>query len=411
MAIRTLFALCWPERRALPAVQEATHQIFALGSVAQFAASSGTMSVVAKKSEPGKRDNGRLPAPLQALTAPRGAFSQSFSSPALQFTTKTSDALTSPRGVSPQFSSLTAQQRGTLPRPSPAPATQQQRLLPRGSLSPSNTQKQYSCLDATQELSHGNSGRPPPPRGALSPSTAQKSAAPTTAFGLDLLQRAPQSLAHISSPRLDECKISITNKRLGIRKRPSNLTPIEEELPESSHPKKPKKGQSKQPLLRAEPPSLINGLPGGPPTAWTRLREGGDIKIITHNVNGIRARLKDDKKSASNGFLSMLHDQKPDMIFLQEFRCPTADFLAQKDVKEALAKLDYRLLLNNTSTDPNAGYAGVAVLSRIPAISWGGGIDDSSTAFNLDAEGRLLWVNVGGLIIVNVYAPNSGTPV
>ena len=253
-------------------------------------------------------------------------------------------------------------------------------------------------------------GDPPPPRGALSPSTAQKSAAPTTAFGLDLLQRAPQSLAHISSPRLDECKISITNKRLGIRKRPSNLTPIEEGLPESSHPKKPKKGQSKQPLLRAEPPSLINGLPGGPPTAWTRLREGGDIKIITHNVNGIRARLKDDKKSASNGFLSMLHDQKPDMIFLQEFRCPTADFLAQKDVKEALAKLDYRLLLNNTSTDPNAGYAGVAVLSRIPAISWGGGIDDSSTAFNLDAEGRLLWVNVGGLIIVNVYAPNSGTP-
>lgn len=154
---------------------------------------------------------------------------------------------------------------------------------------------------------------------------------------------------------------------------------------------------------------MLNDLPGGPPLAWPRLREHGDIKIMSHNVNGIRARLNNDKGGAS-GFLSMLRTEAPDMIFLQEFRCLSSDFLSKRGVQEALAELGYGLLLNNASSDPNAGYAGVAVLSRIPAVSWGRGVDDSSTSFNLDTEGRLIWVNMGGIIIVNIYAPNSGTP-
>ena len=115
----------------------------------------------------------------------------------------------------------------------------------------------------------------------------------------------------------------------------------------------------------------------------------GNIRIITWNINGIRASVK-------KGFYDKVKELNPDILCLQETK-------AGNDIVEAIAEgLDGYRLYVNSAVKP--GYSGTAVFTRIKPLShkYDMGIEEH------DQEGRLITVEYKGFYLVNVYTPNSG---
>ncbi|MFD2563337.1 exodeoxyribonuclease III [Aquimarina rubra] len=114
------------------------------------------------------------------------------------------------------------------------------------------------------------------------------------------------------------------------------------------------------------------------------------MKIISYNVNGIRAALK-------KGFIEWLQQADPDVICLQEIK-------ANKEQLEldVFAEAGYKY--NYWYSAQKKGYSGVAVLSKTEPdhIEYGTGID------YMDHEGRNLRVDFNGVSIMSLYLP-SGT--
>lgn len=114
------------------------------------------------------------------------------------------------------------------------------------------------------------------------------------------------------------------------------------------------------------------------------------MKIISYNVNGIRAAIK-------KGFLDWLQVANPDVICLQEIK-------AQKD------QLDLSLFdqagypYHYWFSAQKKGYSGVAILCKQKPnhVAYGTGID------HMDFEGRNLRVDFDDLSIMSLYLP-SGT--
>ena len=113
------------------------------------------------------------------------------------------------------------------------------------------------------------------------------------------------------------------------------------------------------------------------------------MRLVSWNVNGIRAALKKDFKAS----LAVL---QPDVICLQETK-------AQDDqVEEALAGVEgYRLYTNSAV---KKGYAGTAVLSKKEPLSvrLDMGVEEH------DQEGRVIALEFDDFFLVTVYTPNSG---
>lgn len=113
------------------------------------------------------------------------------------------------------------------------------------------------------------------------------------------------------------------------------------------------------------------------------------MRLVSWNVNGIRAAVKKDFKAS----LAVL---QPDVICLQETK-------AQDDqVEEALAGVEgYRLYTNSAV---KKGYAGTAVLSRKEPLSvrLDMGVEEH------DQEGRVIALEFDDFFLVTVYTPNSG---
>ena len=114
------------------------------------------------------------------------------------------------------------------------------------------------------------------------------------------------------------------------------------------------------------------------------------MKIISYNVNGIRAAI-------TKGFIEWLQQANPDVICLQEIKAsedqvPVSDF--QK------AGYPYQYYYPATKK----GYSGVAVLSKIKPLNvvFGTGIA------HMDFEGRNLRLDFEGLSVMSLYLP-SGT--
>ena len=114
------------------------------------------------------------------------------------------------------------------------------------------------------------------------------------------------------------------------------------------------------------------------------------MKIISWNVNGIRASVK-------KGFLDKFTDMDADIVCLQETK-------AQDDqVAEALKGITGYQLLSNSAE--KKGYSGTAILSREKPIS-------STVNIGMekhDSEGRVTRVEFERFNLVNVYVPNSGS--
>ena len=109
-------------------------------------------------------------------------------------------------------------------------------------------------------------------------------------------------------------------------------------------------------------------------------------RIATWNVNSVRARLP--------RVLAWLERQRPDVVCLQETKVVDEDFPAAE-----IAAVGYHAVVFGQKT-----YNGVAILSRQEPSHVVRGLPDDEA----DAERRLVAATVGGVRIVDVYAPNGG---
>ncbi len=114
------------------------------------------------------------------------------------------------------------------------------------------------------------------------------------------------------------------------------------------------------------------------------------MKIISYNVNGIRAAI-------SKGFIEWLTQANPDVICLQEIKA-TEDQIPVEDIEKA--GYPYQYYFSATKK----GYSGVAILSKTKpnSIVFGTGIE------HMDFEGRNLRVDFDDVSVMSLYLP-SGT--
>ena len=115
------------------------------------------------------------------------------------------------------------------------------------------------------------------------------------------------------------------------------------------------------------------------------------VKLISWNVNGIRAVSKKDE------FWDWFDNTDADIINFQEVRA------SKKNKKKKLTAIDnYEKYFNEAE---KKGYSGVGTYSKIKAedITKGLGIEE------LDNEGRVLKIKYPDFILYNIYFPNSGT--
>lgn len=118
---------------------------------------------------------------------------------------------------------------------------------------------------------------------------------------------------------------------------------------------------------------------------WTE-----EVKIITWNVNGIRA-------VAQKGLWDFIRREQPDVLCLQETK-------AHPD------QLDRELVepagwTSGWSASSRPGYSGVATFSRTRPLEMGPGFG----VRKFDAEGRVLVSKFPGFTLYNAYFPNGGS--
>ncbi|MDX2446176.1 MAG: exodeoxyribonuclease III [Desulfobacterales bacterium] len=114
------------------------------------------------------------------------------------------------------------------------------------------------------------------------------------------------------------------------------------------------------------------------------------MRIVSWNVNGIRAAVKKDFKAS-------LEAMQPDVLCIQETK-------AQDDqVVGALAGVDGYHLYTNSAL--KKGYAGTAILTKREPMSarLDMGIEQH------DQEGRVIVLEFDHFFLVTVYTPNSGS--
>ena len=113
------------------------------------------------------------------------------------------------------------------------------------------------------------------------------------------------------------------------------------------------------------------------------------MKIISYNVNGIRAAIR-------KGFLAWLAQENPDMVCLQEVKA----LKDQTDVND-FVELGYHVYWMGAT---RKGYSGVAILTKYEPIHVEYGCD-----FEVyDREGRVIRVDFDAFSLMSVYMP-SGT--
>ncbi len=110
------------------------------------------------------------------------------------------------------------------------------------------------------------------------------------------------------------------------------------------------------------------------------------MNLATFNVNSVRARLPN--------VLDWLKSAQPDAVCLQEIKCES----------DAFPRAEFEALGYHCTVHGQKTYNGVAILSRTPARVV------STSLLNDDEQARYLEVELEGLRLINIYAPN-GNPV
>lgn len=109
------------------------------------------------------------------------------------------------------------------------------------------------------------------------------------------------------------------------------------------------------------------------------------MKILSWNVNGIRACLK-------NGFMDFLESESPEIMCIQETK-----------VQNGQIQLGLNGYYQYWNSAEKKGYAGTAVFTKIKPLNVKYGINESGT----DKEGRVITLEFEKYFLVNVYTPNS----
>lgn len=114
------------------------------------------------------------------------------------------------------------------------------------------------------------------------------------------------------------------------------------------------------------------------------------MRVVSWNVNGIRAIMKKDSQLALNTL-------DTDMLCIQETKAQDDQVLA------ALAGIDGFFVYSNSAV--KKGYSGTAILTKMKPLD---------VRFDLgkeehDQEGRVIALEFEHFILVNVYTPNSGS--
>lgn len=114
------------------------------------------------------------------------------------------------------------------------------------------------------------------------------------------------------------------------------------------------------------------------------------MKLISYNVNGIRAALTKD-------FAGWLKNENPDIICLQETK-------AQPDQIDTFlfAELGYASYLHSAE---KKGYSGVAILTKHKPDRVVVGMNKP----RYDVEGRVIRADFGDLTVISVYVPSGTT--
>ena len=110
------------------------------------------------------------------------------------------------------------------------------------------------------------------------------------------------------------------------------------------------------------------------------------MKIISWNVNGIRAVLK-------KGFLEFVSKENPDIICIQETKASPEQVDLNLD--------DYPYKYWNSAI--KKGYSGTAIFSKIKPIT----IENNLQIEKHDQEGRVICFELDNYYLVTVYTPNS----
>ena len=113
------------------------------------------------------------------------------------------------------------------------------------------------------------------------------------------------------------------------------------------------------------------------------------IKIISWNVNGIRASVK-------KGFYDVVKDLKADIFCVQETKA------GDKDMEKIGGDLKGFELFSSSAE--KAGYAGTAVFTKIKPKSF----NTKTGKKEHDQEGRVSSLEFEKFYLVNTYVPNSG---
>ena len=111
------------------------------------------------------------------------------------------------------------------------------------------------------------------------------------------------------------------------------------------------------------------------------------MKLISWNVNGIRANLR-------NGLLDFMARSGADVICVQETKAQPGD------VQHVAWPAGYEVFWNSAE---KKGYSGTAVFTRVRPLSVGHGIGLAGH----DREGRVLTVEYPDFMLVNDYQPKS----
>lgn len=113
------------------------------------------------------------------------------------------------------------------------------------------------------------------------------------------------------------------------------------------------------------------------------------MRIITYNVNGIRAAIK-------KGFIEWLKTDPADIVCIQEVKAHEADI-----DRVAIESAGYRFYFFLAQ---KKGYSGVGILSKLEPdnVEYGHGKEQS------DFEGRVLRADFNDITLINAYFP-SGT--
>lgn len=114
------------------------------------------------------------------------------------------------------------------------------------------------------------------------------------------------------------------------------------------------------------------------------------MKIVTYNVNGLRAAI-------SKGLTKWITDEKPDILCLQETKLHTEQYECS-----TFESLGYKSYLFSAE---KKGYSGVAILSKKEPtnVEYGMGVSE------YDIEGRVIKADYGNFAVISVYHPSGSS--